>query len=137
MPEDIQPAEAVALAFARAISRQSVADLAGLMTEDHVFIDALGNRVSGKSKMMAAWEAYFRMVPDYRVTVEESFPHGPVVLLFGTAQGTYAAQGVLLPENRWSTPAAWRVVVRGPLVAEWRVYADNQPIRQIMARHRG
>jgi len=32
----------------------------------------------------------------------------------------------LKAENRWETPAAWRAVVEGGLVAEWRVYTDNE-----------
>jgi len=29
-------------------------------------------------------------------------------------------------------PAAWLAVVKDGLVAEWRVYADNQPLRKLM-----
>ena len=29
---------------------------------------------------------------------------------------------------------SWRAVVRGSLIAEWRVYADNEPIRQIVGQ---
>ncbi len=54
--------------------------------------------------------------------------------MLGTAQGTYARDGKLLPENKWSTPAAWRAQIKGSLVAEWRVYADNEPIRKLMAK---
>ena len=106
------------------------------MTEDHVFIDSLGTRVTGRQQMQKAWQGYFSMVPDYSITVDETFSEGPVVVMLGAAQGTYSSWGTLRPENRWQTPAAWRAVVRGPLIAEWRVYADNEPIRQIMARNR-
>jgi len=57
--------------------------------------------------------------------------------MVGRAEGTYAVEGNLLTENRWQAPAAWRALIREGLVAEWRVYADNEPIRQLMARHRG
>jgi hypothetical protein len=83
--------------------------------------------------MKAGWEGYFRMVPDYTIVIDESFVDGAVVVMLGTAQGTYSADGVLRPENNWSTPASWRALIRGSLVAEWRIYADNEPIRQIMA----
>jgi hypothetical protein len=36
----------------------------------------------------------------------------------------------LKPENRWQTPAAIRALIEDGKVAEWRVYADNEPIRQ-------
>ena len=84
-------AEAVAEAFVRAINRQDADALAELMTEEHRFIDSLDNTVAGREKMRAAWKAYFAMVPDYTVAVEESFCDGPIVVLLGTAQGTYSA----------------------------------------------
>jgi uncharacterized protein (TIGR02246 family) len=124
---------AIVHAFVNAINRQSPAEIAALMTEDHVFIDSLGTRVAGRQQMMQAWQAYFKMVPDYTIAVEETYADGSVVVMLGAAQGTYSAGGPLQPENKWQTPAAWRAVVRGSLVAEWRVYADNEPIRRIMA----
>lgn len=126
----------VAGAFVQAINQRDVEEIVKLMTEDHVFIDALGARTQGRVKMKAGWEGYFRMVPDYILTVEETFADGAVVVMLGTAQGTYCTGGALQPENRWVTPAAWRAVVRGAQIAEWRVFADNEPIRQIMARTR-
>jgi ketosteroid isomerase-like protein len=127
-------AETVARAFVSAINRQDVEGLAGLMTEGHRFVDSLGNAVEGREKMQAAWAAYFLMVPDYSIAVEESFCDGPVVVMLGVAQGTYAPDGQLKAENRWKTPAAWRALIEDGKVAEWRVYADNEPIRQRMAK---
>ena len=129
-----ESAEDVARAFAAAINRQDVEGLAGLMTPEHRFVDSLGNVVEGREKMRAAWIGYFRMVPDYSIVVEESYAAGAVVVILGKAKGTYTADGALKPENRWETPAAWRAVVEGGLVAEWRVYADNEPIREKMRR---
>ena len=107
------------------------------MTEDHVFIDSLGNRVTGRQQMQKGWEGYFGMVPDYAITIDESFAAGPVVVMLGAAQGTYTPGGALKAENKWQTPAAWRAVVRGSSIAEWRVYADNEPIRRIMGQAGG
>ena len=126
----------VARAFVNAINHQSAEEIAALMTEDHVFVDSLGTKTKGKQRMKAGWEGYFRMVPDYTIVIDETFVDGAAVVMLGTAQGTYSANGVLRPENKWSTPGAWRGLIRGSLVAEWRIYADNEPIRQIMARNR-
>ena len=155
-------AEVVARAFVAAINRQDVEGLTGMMTPGHRFVDSLENLVEGREKMRAAWAGYFRMVPDYSLVVEEIFCDGPVVVMLGKARGTYyhpsdedlfphpseqrslagdpespgaqgkSFNGELKAENRWETPAAWRAVVEGGLVAEWRVYADNEPMRKLM-----
>jgi len=124
----------VAQQFVRAINRQDVNAIAALMTNEHRFIDSLGNVVTGAASMRAGWAGYFRMVPDYSIAVEEAYAEGPAVILLGTAQGTYSTDGVLKPENRWSTPLAIRAFVEEGKMAEWRVYADNEPIRKLMAR---
>lgn len=120
--------------FAAAINRHDLEALVELMAEDHVFVDSLGSRVEGRQNMLKGWQAYFGMVPDYTITIQETFEQGSVVVALGSAQGTFAPHGELLPENRWSTPAAWRAEMRAGKIAEWRVYADNQPIRDIMRR---
>ena len=127
-------AESVAHAFIRAINRQDADALAELMTEEHRFIDSLGNIVEGREKMRAAWTKYFLMVPDFTVAVEETFCDGPVAVMLGIAQGTYSPDGQLKPENHWTTPAAFRAFIQDQRVAEWRVYCDNEPIRQRMAK---
>jgi uncharacterized protein (TIGR02246 family) len=127
-------AESVAQAFVRAINRQDVDALAELMTNEHRFIDSLGNAVDGREKMRAGWARYFALAPDFTVVIEETFCDGPVVVMLGMAQGTYSADGKLRPENRWTTPAAFRAFIEDQKVAEWRVYCDNEPIRQRIAK---
>ena len=126
--------ESVAQAFVRAINRQDVDALAGLMAAEHRFQDSMGNLVEGREKMRAAWAAYFRMVPDYSVAVDETLSDGPVVVMLGVAEGTYAPRGELKPENRWKTAVALRAQVEDGLVAEWRVYADHEPMRERMRK---
>jgi uncharacterized protein (TIGR02246 family) len=128
-----ESAKIAAQAFVRAINRQDVNALAELMTEDHRFTDSLGNVVEGREKMRAGWAAYFRMVPDYTIAVEETYSDGPVVIMLGDVGGTYAPDGELRPENRWKTTAALRAVIEDGKVSEWKVYADNDPMRCLMA----
>jgi hypothetical protein len=40
----------------------------------------------------------------------------------------------LRDENRWRIPAAWRAIVHDGLVQEFRVYADNKPVYDILAK---
>ena len=125
-------AESVAQAFVRAINRQDLDRLTALMSPSHRFIDSRGKVIEGREKMREGWAAYFRMVPDYSVAIEELYPSDPIALMLGMAGGTYSSDGKLHPENRWQTPVAIRVLVEEGLVAEWRVYADNEPIRKVM-----
>jgi ketosteroid isomerase-like protein len=107
------------------INQRDADKLAELMTEDHVFIDSLGNAVHGREKMRAGWRGYFAFCPDYWVSHEEIFANGNLVAVFGAAGGTIAENGKLPPENKWRTSAAWLAVTENSLVKEWRVYADN------------
>ncbi len=124
----------VAQQFIRAINRQDVDAMAELMTGEHRFVDSLGDVVIGSAAMRAGWTGYFRMVPDYTIAVEETYSDGPVVIMLGTAQGTYSTDGSLKPESRWSTPVALRAYIEEGKIAEWRVYADNEPIRKLITK---
>jgi uncharacterized protein (TIGR02246 family) len=126
--------ESVTSAFVRAVNRQDVEAMVALMTPGHRFVDSMGNVVEGREKMRAGWLGYFETVPDYTLAIEETYVQAPVVILFGLGQGTYTRTGKLSPENRWQTPIALRAFVEDGLIAEWRVYADNEPIRRLAAK---
>src|SRR2546427_9814488 len=61
------------LSFIDRINAHDVEGLAELMSDDHTFIDAHGNQVSGKKKMTAGWRGYFEWFPDYCIEVNEVF----------------------------------------------------------------
>jgi ketosteroid isomerase-like protein len=126
--------QSVTNAFVRAINRQDADGVAALMTPGHRFVDSLGNVVEGCEKLRKGWTSYFLMVPDYTLAIEETYESGPVVLLLGMAQGTYAPDGKLSESYAWKTPVAIRAQVEDGLIAEWRVFADNEPIRRLMAK---
>ena len=124
------------LQFMARVNQHDAGLLAELMTEDHVFIDALGQTVRGRDKVRAGFQGYYAMCPDYWVSHTEIFHHGNQVAVFGAAGGTIAQDGKLPPENKWRTPTAWLAVVEHGLVKEWRVYADNKPVYDILAKTR-
>ena len=127
----------VALKFVNEINRHDVAALLALVATDHVFVDSLGQELRGRERLSAAWTAYFEMFPDYRVVIDDHFGAGPNVGLFGTASGTLRGpDGGLPPDRRWKIPAAWHAVVRDGRVERWQVYADNDPVRRIVAAAR-
>ena len=122
----------IVLEFVKRINGHDVEGICGLMTADHVFVDGLGNKVTGAHAMRSGWATYFSWFPDYAVSVETLLGDQDIVLLTGTASGTYASGGKLPREKHWQVPAAWKGVVRDGKIAEWHVYADNQPARKIM-----
>jgi ketosteroid isomerase-like protein len=135
-PKKGDPIE-IATAFIERINAADVAGLYELMTEDHIFQDALGDRFIGREKMRHGWTSYFSMVGNYKVLVKEHFIRENSVAMFGTASGSYsvasaAPVGANSAAKFWEVPAAWHVVTRGGQVAEWRVYADNLPLRKLM-----
>jgi ketosteroid isomerase-like protein len=125
---------AIVLKFEQFINTQKPEAVCSLLTQDSVFIDSLGNRVQGVERLRAAWEGYFKMVPDYTISHEEVFASGNTIAMFGMAQRTFTHDTQIRKENFWKTPAAWRAVVQDEKIALWQVFADNEPIRTIMRR---
>lgn len=114
----------VVKAFIAAINRRAPSEISGLMTEDHTFVDSGGSIQSGREKMTAGWEEYFRMFPDYKIQVESILQGKALVAVFGSASGTYNGKRGLVPENRIEMPAAWKAVVENGKLKLWQVYAD-------------
>jgi ketosteroid isomerase-like protein len=127
----------VVLKFEQLINSRSPDAVCGLLTEDSVFVDSLGNRMAGLESLRKAWTGYFKMVPDYAISHSEIFPNGDMVAMLGFAQGTFSKDGQTKKDDFWKTPAAWRAVVRDGKIALWQVFADNEPIRAIMRRYQG
>jgi ketosteroid isomerase-like protein len=122
----------VALGFVDRINRHDLGGLVALMTDDHRFVDGLGQEVRGRELMEKGWLGYFAWFPDYSIKVDHAMSNGNVVAMFGSAQGTWAGKANLVTEAHWEIPAAWKAVVRNESVSEWRVYADNEPVWKVM-----
>jgi ketosteroid isomerase-like protein len=120
--------------FVAAINEHDTKWLSTLMTEDHEFVDALGERVRGRELMLHGWRKYFSLMPDYRLEIDNIIAEGSIVGLFGRASGTFTVDGNLRPENAWRIPVAVRAMVDGERIQKWQVFADNKPVYEIMAR---
>jgi ketosteroid isomerase-like protein len=129
----MSPVETV-LHFMERINERDADKLAELMTEDHLFVDSLGQEFRGREILRAGWRSYYAFCPDYWVSHEEIFQNGDKIAVFGEAGGTVAADGRLLPENKWRARAAWLAVIENGLIKEWRIYADNKPVYEILAK---
>jgi uncharacterized protein (TIGR02246 family) len=128
--------EEVAETFVAAINAGDPEQLAELMTEDHIYIDADGKEYPGRDRMREGWREYFAMVPDYRIEVLEKYSRGDRVVFTGIAEGTFSRSGEILPENHWRVPAAWRGEVRSDRMAVWQLYVNPEPMREILNRMR-
>ena len=121
--------------FVAAINAHDVERLVSLMTADHRFVDSLGTVTQGRESMREGWKFYFAMVPDYHLEVSGVFnaeASPDETILVGQASGSYSLGGIKRANSAWSTPVALRAVVRNGQIAQWQVYADNEPMRQQM-----
>jgi ketosteroid isomerase-like protein len=117
-----------ALRFVNEINRHDVDSVVAMLSDDHLFVDALGQETRGREKLRELWRTYFAAFPDYHIAIKEWFQNGRVVAMFGSANGTVAVGESLPAENRWSVPAAWRAIVRDHAIVHWQVYCDNEPV---------
>ncbi len=124
MPGKAHPSLEVVRAFINAINQHKLADIAGLMTKDHTFVDSRGLAHSGREHLLDGWRAYLDMFPDFEIQAEHLLERDGVVAVFGLACGTYNGKRGLVPENRLKMPAAWKAVVTSGKIQCWQVYTD-------------
>ncbi len=98
------------------------------MTEDHCFVDATDQVVSGRESMRKAWEGYFSSFPDYRIEVDDFVQVVPTLPSSGTRVEPSAASRLnrswLAGESQqhgrlWSEPAVWP---NGESTAMWSLW---------------
>ena len=124
------------LAFLKCINEHNVNGLAELMSDDHTFIDAHGNQVVGKEKMIAGWRGDFEWFPDYFVEVIDVFEGdlseaGQAFAMFGFAGGSFQGKA----DASWRLPAAWKAVVKDGRITFWQVFADTKIPFDIIERN--
>ena len=119
---------AVMQKFVAQINAHDPFGIMSLCTVDHVFIDSLGSRVSGRERLQQAWTGYFALFPNYHIELESAASQGTLALACGFASATHKAS-----QKSWRIPAAWRTIVRDGEVSEWQVYADNKPVYKLLS----
>jgi len=112
--------------FVNAINEHNVEKIYSLMADDHKFIDAHGNEVSGKDKMKAGWAGYFQWFPDYKIEISDIFSNGDTLAAFGFASGTFKGIKTDKNENYWRLPASWKILLSNNKIKLWQVYADTK-----------
>lgn len=126
--------ENIANKFVAAINSHDVNAIGQLMSEDCVYIASDGSVHDDVEQMIQGWPGYYKMFPDYKVEITETFVSGDTVVLLGTASGTYTSDGTLKPENHWEIPAAWKAIVAGDKIKLWQWIADNLIVAEIMRK---
>jgi len=122
--------------FINAINQHNVDKIYSLMTDDHEFIDAHGNKTVGKDKMKTGWTGYFQWFPDYKIEITDIFSKGDTLAALGFASGTYKGKKSDNSENYWRLPASWKAVVSGNKIKLWQVYADTKIPFDIIGRNK-
>ncbi len=63
--------KSIVIKFVKAINEHNVNEIVNLMSEDHIFIDATGNKSVGKKGMKEGWEGYYELFPDYQIEISD------------------------------------------------------------------
>lgn len=117
--------------FITCISARDVEGLYGLMADDHVFVDNVGNKYKGKDMMREGWKAYYAMFPDYKIEVDIIMQEGNIFLLCGSASGSYKGNR----EAFFKIPAAWKAGIENGKVKLWQVFADTKAQFDVMDKN--
>lgn len=125
----------IVLKFIEKINEADVAGMGGLMSDEHIFIDNIGNEMSGKEKMKEAWKSYYDLFPDYKIEVSEIFQNGGTFLLYGIASGSF--QNRKEKDAHYSIPAAWKALVENDRIKLWQVFADTKVQFDIIQKYTG
>jgi ketosteroid isomerase-like protein len=123
------------LEFVKQINNHNSKEIAKLLSDDHCFVDAYGQGMTGKAEMEKAWDLYFAWFPDYVISISEIIIGKHCVAMFGFASGTYKGSKNETNSSYWRLPAAWKVIVEDDKIKHWQVYCDTKIPSDIMERN--
>jgi len=126
----------IILEFIDFINKHNIEGMAGLLSEDHIFIDAHNNSVTGKENMIASWKIYFEWFPDYTIETCDIIQGETCTAVFGFANGTFRSLHNPERNNHFHLPAAWRVIVENNKIKQWQVYSDTKVPFEIMEKNK-
>jgi ketosteroid isomerase-like protein len=121
---DIQDPLGTVLRFNHFINTQDLTGLNEMMTEDHAFIDSVGEIERGRKAMIQAWKTFFTLYPSYRNVFQQVTVEGDRVTMLGRSH--------CQEEPILDGPAIWTAHIRDNLVTEWRVYDDTPENRRTL-----
>lgn len=128
--------KSIAIRFVKAINDHDVNEIVNLMSEDHVFIDAMDNKSVGKKGMKEAWEGYFELFPDYQLEISDITENESMIGLFGYVKATYKNLSDNLNSNFWRVPASWKAIAENNKIKHWQVYCDYSSLFKIVDKNK-
>ena len=128
--------KAIAIRFVKAINDHDVDEIINLMSEDHIFIDAIDNKSVGKKGMKEGWKGYYELFPDYQIEISDITENISTIGLFGYASATYKNITNKLNSNFWRIPASWKAIVENNKIKHWQVYCDYSGLFKIIENNK-
>ncbi len=125
--------KAIVIRFVKAINDHDVDEIINLMSEDHIFIDAIDNKTVGKKGMKEGWKGYYELFPDYQIEISDIIENASTIGLFGYASATYKNLTNKLNSNFWRIPASWKAIVENNKIKHWQVYCDYSNLFDIIS----
>lgn len=121
-----------ALAFIEKINAHDVDGIVDSLSPDYEFVNSSGDRFHGSKFMRDEWTDQFRKHPDFRIRIGRVVADAQAVAIFGYSEGTYAPTGKLVPENRWSVPAAFLIMSRDGNITYFESFSDASMVYDMM-----
>jgi ketosteroid isomerase-like protein len=126
----------IVMRFVKAINDHAVNDIVNVMSEDHIFIDAMDNKSVGKNGMKEGWEEYYKLFPDYHIEISDITENESVIGLFGYVNATYKNMTNELNSNFWRTPVSWKAIVENNKIKHWQVYCDYTALLKVVDKNK-
>ena len=130
--DDRSSPRATALAFVDRINAHDVDGIVGLLSDEYQFVNSSGDQFSGRQFMRETWADQFAKHPDFRIRVQTVIADENGVAIFGFSEGTYAPDGELREENKWSVPAAYLLTASAGKVTYFETYSDASMVYDLM-----
>ena len=123
--------------FVDAINKHDIDEMVTLLAKEFIYIDSSGEQFEGIEENCKNWNEYFRYIPDYSLDVDDYFQKEDLIVLVGSASGTYCPGSEYLEENSWKVPKAWKAIVKDSKLVYWQIFADNSKLMRIIKRYPG
>jgi len=101
--------------FVMQINEHNAEGIANYLSDSHVYTDAQGKKLEGKDNVKAAWEKYFKMYLEYKITITDIMENGAVFMASGTVEFSIGSTVI---------PAAWKAEINNGKIDSWQMFAD-------------